>query len=320
MKAIRVEAHGAPEVMKLAEVPTPEVTPGTVLVRVKAAGVNPVDTYIRSGAYGSGPSVPYTPGFDAAGIVEQVGAGVSKVKPGDRVYTAGSESGTYAEFSLSAEEKVHLLPENISFPQGAALGIPYATAYRALVQKARASAGETVLIHGATGGVGLAAVQFARAAGLKVIGTGGTPKGRELVQEHGADHVLDHAHPGYDEEISVLTESRGVDVILEMLANVNLSRDLTLLARFGRVVVIGSRGPVEIMPRDLMSRDSTVMGVLLFNTPPAEMTAIHQAIHSGLTDGSLRPLVGTELPLADAVRAHTMVMEPGAYGKIVLMP
>ena len=319
MKAIRVESHGGPEVLKIAEVPEPAPAENQVLVRVKAIGINPVDTYIRSGNYGAR-EMPYTPGFDAAGLVEKVGPNVTRVKPGDRVYTSGSITGTYAEFALCHERAVHPLPEKTSLPQGAALGIPYATAYRALFQKGKAQPGETVLIHGATGGVGLACIQFAKAAGINVIGTGGTPKGRELVQENRADHVVDHGAPKYTEEIMGFTNGKGVDLIIEMLANVNLARDLSLLAKFGRVVVVGSRGNIEITPRDLMRCDSCVMGMTLFNASDNELEEIYSSINKGLQDGSLDPLVGHELPLSDAPRAHVMVMESGAYGKIVLVP
>ena len=153
-------------------------------------------------------------------------------------------------------------------------GVPsftYGTAYRALFQRARAVAGETVLVHGASGGVGVAAVQIARASGLTVIGTAGSEKGRELVAEQGAHHVVDHRAPKYLEQILGLTDGRGVDVILEMLANVNLGKDLGLLAERGRVVVIGSRGTVEIDPRATMGRDASILGMVLAKTPEPEM-------------------------------------------------
>jgi len=161
---------------------------------------------------------------------------------------------------------------------------------------------------------------MARAAGMTVIGSAGTPEGRALVAEQGAHHVVDHRVEGYLEEVLDLTGRRGVDVILEMLANINLGRDLTILAPGGRVVVIGSRGPVEINPRDIMSRDAAVLGMLLFNATGHDLTAIHAALVAGLGNGTLRPVVGRELPLSDAPKAHQRVMEPGAYGKIVLVP
>jgi len=301
-------------------VPSPRAGAGQVVVRVRAAGVNPVDTYIRSGTHAVRPALPYTPGMDAAGEVESVGEGVTRVGVGDRVYTAGSLTGTYAELALCGEGHVHALPERVSFAEGAGVYTPYATAYRALFQRAQARPGETVLVHGASGGVGTAAVQLARAAGLEVIGTAGTEEGRRHVSEQGARHVLDHRAEGYLEQLSSLTGGRGVDVVLEMLANVNLDRDLEVLARGGRVVVVGSRGRVEIDPRRAMSRDASILGMSLVFTPPQELAGIHAALRAGLEAGTLRPVVGRELPLAEAARAHEEVLKPGARGKIVLIP
>lgn len=318
MKAIRVHEFGGPEVMKLEDVPELVAGRGQVVVRVHAAGVNPVDTYIRSGMYATKPPLPYTPGMDAAGGVESVGEGVTRVAIGARVYCAGTISGAYAERTLCDEAQVHPLPERISFAQGAGVNVPYATAYRALFLRGSALPGETVLVHGASGGVGIAAVQIARAAGLKVIGTGGTDEGRKLVTDEGAHHVLDHRAPGYLEELMMLTEGRGVNVILEMLANVNLGKDLNVLARNGRVVVIGSRGTVEIDPRATMGRDASIIGMALQNASPHESRSVHAALVAGLENGTLRPVIGKEIPLANASRAHTEVMQPGAHGKIVL--
>ena len=320
MKAIRVEEFGGPEVMKLAEVPKPRPEPGQVLVRIHAAGVNPVETYIRAGTYPRKPALPFTPGNDGAGVIEESGSAAEKFHPGDRVYTAGSISGTYAEFTLCQTGQVHPLPANASFGQGAAMGTPYATAYRGLRQRAEARSGETVLIHGASGGVGIAAIQLALAHGMRVLGTAGTERGRELVRDQGAHEVFDHRAPDYLARILEATSGKGVDVILEMLANVNLGNDLTLLAPSGRVVVIGSRGPVEINPRDTMSRDADIRGMVLPNTPPAQMAEIHAALVTGLESGALRPVVGREFPLAEAPEAHRAVTEPGAFGKIVLVP
>lgn len=319
MQAIRVREFGGPEVLRLEGVPDPSPAPGQVLVRVHAVGVNPVDTYIRAGQYARVPELPYTPGSDAAGSVAAVGDGVTAFSAGDRVYTSRTLSGAYAELVLCEVGSVHPLPETVSFAQGAAVGVPYATAYRALHQRARARAGETVLIHGATGGVGIAAVQLARAAGLTVIGTGGSEAGRSLVREQGAHHVLDHRGEGYLSRIPELTGGRGVDLILEMLANLNLGRDLPALAPGGRVVVVGSRGTVEINPRDLMGRDACVLGMSLFNASDQEQRAIHAGLVAGLGNGTLRPVIAQELPLVEAPHAHALVMQAGARGKIVLL-
>lgn len=320
MKAIRVAQFGGPEVMKLEEVAALRPAADEVVVRVKAAGVNPVDAYVRSGTYAVKPALPYTPGWDAAGIVETAGAAVTSLKAGDRVYVAGTSSGAYAEFTLSKAPLVHPLPDAVTFEQGAAIGVPYATAYQALFHRAHAAPGETVLVHGASGGVGIAAVQLARAAGLRVIGTAGSEQGRKLVAAEGAHHVLDHAAPGGLSPLNAITGGRGVDVIVEMLANVNLARDLAVLARGGRVVVVGNRGAVEINPREIMGRDASILGMSLLNATPSDLLSIHAALGAGLENGTLRPVTGQRFPLADAPRAHEAVMEPGAHGKIVLVP
>jgi NADPH2:quinone reductase len=320
MKAIRVSEYGGPSVLKLEEIPTPQPGQGQVLVRNRAAGINPVDTYLRSNTDNRGPKLPYTPGSDAAGVIEAVGPGVTGVKTGDRVYVGGSLTGTYAEFSVCAEAQVHPLPPNVTFAQGAAMNVPYATAYHALIHRGHAAEGETVFVHGASGGVGTAAVQIARARGMTVIGTAGTARGRQLVLEQGAHHVLDHTAPGYLKELTDLTGGRGPDVILEMLANINLQNDLGVIAMRGRIVVIGNRGTVEINARLAMNKDAAILGMALFHAAPAQLAGIHAALVEGLRNGTLRPVIGQELPLAQAPRAHEAVMEAGHYGKIVLVP
>jgi len=320
VKTIRVREFGDPEVMKLEDAPDLRAGAGQVVVRVKAAGVNPVETYMRTGTYAIKPALPYTPGSDAAGLVESVGAGVEGLAVGDRVYVGGTLSGAYADQALCEAGQVHPLPPPVTFAQGAAVHVPYATAFRGLFQIAHARPGETVLIHGASGGVGVAGVQLARAAGLTVIGTAGTDRGRELVAVQGAHHVLDHRAPGYLDELLKLTQGRGVDIVLEMLANVNLAKDLSVLAPGGRVVVIGNRGSIEINPREIMRRDAAVMGMVLFNASRQDLMSIHAALGAGLENGTLRPVVGREIPLAAAPEAHRAVMEPGAFGKIVLVP
>ena len=319
MKAIRVHEFGGPEVLRLEEVPAARPGAGHVLVRMHAVGVNPVETYICSGTYARLPELPYTPGNDGAGVIEQVGSDVNEFKAGDRVYTAGSISGTYAEFVLCKTEQVHRLPANVSFAQGAAMGTPYATAYRGLFQRADARPGETVLVHGASGGVGMAAVQLARARGLRVFGTAGSDEGRKLAREQGAHEVFDHGAPDHFEHVMKATGGRGVDVIVELLANVNLGKDLPILAKGGRIAIIGSRGKVEIDPRDTMQRDADVRGMALPNTPPSELASIHAALVAGLENGTLLPVIGKEFPLVEAAQAHGAVMEPGALGKITLV-
>jgi len=319
MRAIVVREFGGPEVMKIEDLPQPSPGPGQVLIRVRAVGVNPVDTYIRSGTYARKPNLPYTPHADLGGTVETVGSGVSTVKAGDRVYAYMTNAGG-AELALADEWQVQRLPDRITFQQGAAMGVPYGTAWRALLLKAKARPGETVLVHGASGGVGSAAVQIARAQGMQVIGTAGTDDGRRLVRDQGAHHVLNHRDDDYLQRIPALTGGRGVDVILEMLANVNLDRDLEIIAPRGRVAVIGNRGRVEIDPRKMMGKDGTIVGMTLFNTTREEFAEIHAGLVAGLENGTLNPVIRRELPLDQAPQAHVAVMEPGAFGKIVLVP
>jgi NADPH2:quinone reductase len=320
MKAIQVHQFGGPEVLKLEEIPTPKPPAGQVLVRIHGAGVNPYDTYMRSGGYAIKPPLPYTPGSDAAGTVESVGSGVTRVKPSDRVYTAKTVTGAYAEYALTLESQVHRLPGNISFAQGAGVWVPYGTAYHALFHSAHARAAETVLVHGASGGVGIAAVQIARAMGLTVFGTAGTKKGLDLVTREGAHQVFEHTRAGYLDEIMSATSGRGADIILEMLANVNLANDTKLLATNGRVIVIGNRGEITINARELMSRRASIRAFTLWGVTESEEADIHAALIAGLENGTLRPVVGKEMPLGDAPRAHKEILEPGAAGKIVLVP
>jgi NADPH2:quinone reductase len=216
--------------------------------------------------------------------------------------------------------QAHALPPRVSFAQGAAMGVPYGTAWRALLIRGRARAGDTVLVHGASGGVGTAAVQIARAHGMHVIGTAGTPEGIALVRAQGAHDVLNHREVGYLQQVSALTSGRGVDVVLEMLANVNLDHDLDVLALGGRVIVIGNRGRVEIDPRKAMGKDAAILGMTLFNTTRAEFHEIHSGLVAGLENGTLTPVIAQELPLDEAPKSHVAVMEPGALGKIVLVP
>jgi NADPH:quinone reductase len=319
MKAIVVREFGPPDVMKLEDVPEPHPAAGQALIRVHAVGVNPVDTYIRSGLYPRKPELPYTPGTDIGGAVEAVGSGVSRFKAGDRVY-AHSVNGGCAHFALCEEWQVNPLPAHTSFQQGAARGVPYGTAWRALFIRAGARAGETVLVHGGSGGVGTAAIQIARAHGMRVIGTAGTDAGLEMIRDQGAHEVLNHRETDYLQRVTPLTGGRGVNVVLEMLANVNLDRDLDVLAYRGRVVVIGNRGRVEIDPRKTMGKDSAILGMTLFNATREELAEIHSGLVAGLENGTLKPVIGREFPLSAVAGAHEAVMAAGAMGKIVLTP
>lgn len=319
MKTIRVSQFGGPEVLKLEEVPDPKPGKDQVVVKLHAIGVNPVETYVRAGKYGPR-SFPFTPGSDAAGVIEAVGSDLADFKVGQRVYVYGAADGTYAEKALCTVAQVHPLPDGLSFDQGAAIGVPFGTAYRALFIRGNASPNEVVLIHGASGGVGTAAVQLAVNCGCNAIGTAGTPEGLELVKKIGARESFNHRNNNYIQQIMDHTNGRGVDLIIEMLADQNLDKDLGLLAKRGRVVIVGNRGRTEIDARQTMQKDSDIRGMSLMHADAAELALIHAALGAGLSNGSLTPVIGKLFPLADAGKAHEAIMQPGSLGKIVLRP
>lgn len=320
MKAIQVKQFGNPEVMQLQDIADLVPADQQIKIKLEAAGVNPVDTYIRAGIYAIKPELPYTPGSDGSGVVVAVGSQVKRFQVGQRVYNLRSLSGSYAEYVLCDESQVFALPDNLDFNAGAAIGVPYSTAYFALHNRAQTQPGETILIHGASGAVGLAAIQLARSHGLRVIGTAGTSAGLDLIKKQGVIAALDHTQERYLEAIDDLTEGNGVNLILEMLANVNLEQDLKKLARFGRIVVIGNRGRVEIDPRDTMGKNASILGMSLFNATNDELKRIHAALYAGFSDGRLKPLIHAQLPLAEAAKSHELVMQSGINGKIVLIP
>lgn len=322
MKAILVSRPGAPDVLQIQEVADPTPQRGQVVVKIGAAGINPVETYRRAGTppYNSGP-LPYTPGTDGAGEIVAVGEGVEKWKIGDRVYLYSPRgSGTYAEMCLCDQNDVFALPQNVSFEQGAALGVPYATAHRALFGRANAKAGEFVFIHGATGGVGVAAIQLAQRAGLQVGGSAGSAAGESFLESLGLKYTTNHNADDYLSDVLGMTCGRGCDVILEMLANQNLGQDPQVLAPFGRIVIIGNRGEATVNPRDWMGRDASILGMMLSNASAAQLQEIHADLGVGLADGSLKPVIARKFSLAEAPQAHEAVMQSGARGKIVLVP
>jgi len=320
MQAISISAFGGPGVMRLHELPTPLPDARQVLVKIEAAGVNPVDAYIRSGLYPVRPQLPYVPGFDAAGTVAAQGREVRHVTVGDRVWVTSRNGGAYAEYGLFQAGEVHPLPERVSFLQGSAVGVPAGAAWRALFLRGEGRAGESVLVHGASGSVGLAAVQLGRAAGMKVFGTAGSDAGSRLVLRQEPMAIFDHRQDGYADQILAATDGRGLDLIVEMLANVNLERDLALLAPRGRVVIVGSRGRIEIDPRATMGRELEVRGLSLFAASEAEAARTHAALCAALATGILQPVVHREMPLFEAPRAHQEVLESPSLGKTVLVP
>lgn len=322
MKAIRVAAFGGADVLQYKiDAPLPQPAEDEVLVNIKAVGVNPVETYIRAGAYKRLPTLPFTPGSDGAGVVEKVGSKVNRFKPGDRVFVCRTVSGSYAEFATVKESNAHPLAAALDYKQGAALGVPYFTAYRALCIKANIQAGQKVLIHGASGGAGTACIQIAKSYGLTVFGTAGSQQGMDLIKKLGCDHVFNHREQGYEKKILEVTNDCGVDCIVEMLANVNMQRDLDLLAVNGSLVIVGSRGDIEISPRSIMAKESKVYGVMLWNSTEDELQRTSSAIVKGTESGELVPVIGKEYPLDQASQAHRDIINTkSAVGRLVLLP
>lgn len=321
MKAIVVSEFGGENVLRYQETALPEPGENEVRIAISATGVNPVDTYIRSGNYGRLPQLPYTPGTDGAGIVDKVGTGVSHLKTGQRVFVAASlakrNTGTYADYVVCDGSAVQPLPDASTFSQGAGLGTPGLAATYALFSRANLKPGETVLIHGATGGVGTLAVQLARQTGAFVIGTSGSAEGVAVLQDIGAHLVFNHREDGYLDKIREAIPA-GLNVIIEMLANVNLVKDLSLVAVHGRIAVVGNRGSLDFNPRDIMSKDAAVHGIMV-NNMPHEMFRENMFRLSAALENGLRVVVNQELPLRDAPQAHKAVLEGSGPGKIVLI-
>jgi NADPH:quinone reductase len=324
VKAIRAHSFGGPEVLQLETIDDPVPGPGEVVVEVNAAGVNPADTYMRSGTYAIVPRLPYTPGGDAGGVISAIGPDVMEHKVGDRVFVGAALSfdltGCYAEKVKRKASEVLSLPVGVSFAEAATFGVSYPTAHYALFERGGAQGGETVFIHGASGSVGTSAIQLAKRAGLTVIGSAGTLKGLELVLAEGAHHAVNHTEAGYMNEVLRFTGGKGPELILEMLANVNLAADMDLAAKYGRIIVIGNRGEITVNPRVAMMKELDIRGIALWNATAAQVKPIMLDILAGLAEGSVRPVVGRELWLSEASAAHVAVLEQGVGGKIVLIP
>jgi len=320
MRAAVVKVFGPSENIHFeGKYPLPKLdSEGKVLIRVKAAGVNPVDTYIRSGKHVALPSLPYIPGREGAGIVEKICGNSVRIKEGDRVWFTMPLTGSCAEFAIAPTDFIFPLPPNISFEQGATLGIAYITAYRALFTKARAQPGESIFIHGVSGGVGLAVVQLAKAHGLTIYGSAGTEHGSELAKSNGVQAVYNHREGNYVEKI-MKDHPGGFNIIVEMLANENLASDLTLVAKQGRIVIVGSRGSIEFEPRAIMQKEASVIGVTQTSSSIKEYQEMGEHLNKLLVQGLVCPLVEKTYSLDKVGEAHDDVIKnKGARGKLVI--
>jgi NADPH2:quinone reductase len=322
MKAILFETLGGPEVLKLGEVPKPEVKPGWVLIKNHAIGINFADNFFRQGMYLIKPKLPDIPGLEAAGVIEAVGPGVEHLKPGTRV--AAISTKTYAEYCLASASQVMPLPDFVSFTEGAAFPIQVLTAYHMLHTAHQTTPGQTVLVHSAAGGVGIVAVQIAKAAGARVIGTVSSESKREVVKEYGADAVINYATQDFAEEARKLTNGQGVDLILDAVGKPTLEQGLQCLAPFGHLILYGRAGgpPDPLNLLTLFQKSLKVSGFVLYTV--SAMPDIHRAgIEKSfqlMREGKLKLLIGKSFPLAEAAEAHRYMESRQSVGKLVLIP
>ena len=322
MKAIIFKQLGGPEVLEPQDIPKPEIRPGKVLVKNHAIGINFADTLFRQGQYVSTPKLPDTPGMEASGVVEAVGDGVENLKPGARVAYLGIKA--YAEYGLASAAQVIPLPDYISFEQGAAFPIQTLTAYHMLHTAHRTTPGQTVLVHSAAGGVGVVAVQLAKAAGARVIGTVSSAGKAEVVKSFGADAVVNYATGDFSAEVLKLTNNRGVDLILDAVGEPTLKPGLRCLAPFGHLILFGRAGgipePLNLMA--LFEKSLKVSGFVLYtvSAQPKLMRDSLEACFKLMQEGKLRLLIGESFPLAQAAEAHRKMESRQSTGKLLLIP
>jgi NADPH2:quinone reductase len=297
------------------------VKEGQVQIRVRAAGINPADLVRLSGRL-QPLSLPYIPGTDVCGEVEIVGPGVTRVKKGDRVF-GRAVSGGYAEKTCLAASEAIPLPANLSFAEGAAIPIPFYTAYRALHHKARIKAGETVLVSAGGGGVGVAAIQLAKLAGARVLTTVGSQEKAGRTRELGADVAINYKEHDFAAEVQKLTDGKGVDVIVENVAADNLAKDLTILARDGRIILIGTgtgKGPEgHFAVMYALMKDANLLGMSLVNAGPA-IPEMAKALTELFAQGKLKAPVSRSYPLSEAPQALNDLLAGKVFGKLVLTP
>ncbi|HBK78876.1 MAG TPA: zinc-binding dehydrogenase [Nitrospinae bacterium] len=322
MKAIQVHEFGGPEVMKFEEAEEPSAGPGQLLIQVRAAGVNPVDTTFRSGAHPLSKSLklPWTPGIDAAGEVIEVGEGVEGFGAGDRVFGAAM-TGSYAEKTALNGLRTARIPSNLSFEECASFPVVLYTAFNAVVVKAGIQPGQTILVHAGAGGVGSMAIQIAKAAGARVITTVSSKEKAAVAESLGADVVVNYREEDFADRCVAESGGVGVDVVIEMVSAENFDESCRALKKGGTMVLLGAGtgksmvGSVTYPP--FYSKDIDVRGMSLFNTDAVFPDMIRQ-VNYLLEQGKVRALVGEEIPLAEAARAHEVLMTGKVAGKIVL--
>jgi NADPH:quinone reductase-like Zn-dependent oxidoreductase len=306
MKAVTVHQYGGPEVLKLEDVPWPEAKDDQIRIRVMAAGVNPVDAAIRSGAFAKffNTKLPLIPGYDVAGTVEQTGSKITKFKKGDSVfaYLPLESGGGYAEYAVATEKEAAAKPKTLNYIEAAAAPVVALTAWQALIDTAKLSRGQTVLIHGGSGGVGSFAIQIAKAKGAKVIATASTPN-QGLLKELGADVAIDYTKTKFEDV------AKDVDVVLDSVGKDTLTRSYGVVKKGGYIVSLVARpDPAELEKRGI--RGSPI------HTQPnsAELAEIGKLID----EKKIKVIISQVLPLSDAGKAQAQVETGHTRGKIVL--
>jgi len=322
VKAIIFEQTGDPNVLKYAEVPKPQLIPGTALVKVHAAGINFADTFFIRGEYMIKPRLPDTPGMEAAGVIEEVAPDVTGLKPGMRVTSITLKA--YAEYCLIRPSQTLPLPDFISFEEGAAFPIQVLTAWHILHTSHQTTPGQTVVVHSAAGGVGIVAVQIAKAAGARVIGTVSSDSKAALVREHGADEVINYESSDFAAETMRLTGGRGADLILDAVGKPTFEAGLKCLAPFGHLLLYGRAGgaPDPLNVFRLFEKAAKVSGFVLpvVVGMPAVMREGIKKSFALMREGKLKLLVGKSFPLAQATEALRLLQSRQSVGKLVLVP
>ena len=320
MKTIRFHEIGGPEVLRFEDVERPQMAPNRVLVRIHAIGVNFADTLLRRGAYLAQPKLPETPGFEAAGVVEEVGENEDSNLLGQRVVVLGERC--YAEYVTALPSQLIRLPDEISFEQGAAFPVQALTAYHMLYTTDRVGPGRTVLVHAAAGGVGLLAVQMAKLAGARVFGTTSSLEKAKVVQDAGADEIILYNETDFAEKVGQLTEQRGVDIVLDSVGRATFRESLASLAPFGHLISFGSASgrpdPVDI--GNLYARSLKVSAFWLFTvtrTPEVAQRGVRQVLE-WIMRGKIDLRIGLKLPLEQAAVAHQRMEARQTTGKILL--
>lgn len=312
MQAAYIEQQGNPDVFLIGELPTPEPGPGEVLVRIRVAAINPIDTYIRGGVIPFPVKFPYVPGCDLAGVVEAVGPEVTRFQVGDRVWGSNQglfgRQGSLAEYAAVHEDWIYPTPESMSDEEAAAGALTGITAHLGLFLHAGLKSGEVVFVNGGTGGVGSLVVQFAKAAGATVITTAGTEEKRNLAQKLGADLVLDYRAAILDEEIhNFCAEHGGLDLWWETQRQPTLPRTIGMMKKRGRIILMAGRDAEPQFPLGAFYvNDLRMIGFAMFNASPDEQRTCAEEMNQWFQKELWKPLIGKRFTLAEAADAHRM--------------